>query len=369
MAQKTAPVQKPTFLTEQTLRQFTAERVDREKGVIYGARMAGLKSLNGREYLPEAYQRAVGLYEGKPCNVDHVPPGEQAKCSSRFGIWHNVRYVAGPNAGPYGDLHFIKSHPLAPAVCEAAEREDLKSAFGMSHVAHAGDLDFGAGGKTIVKSLSEVKSCDLVAEPATTGGIFESANPETVRMKTPTKALLESCAQWPFQKSLAKEIADDPGLAGALAEEIEIAEGATTVDQTNTVFAALASRLIAADLNPTDKGKALATLAERRGKFLGEALVMAAPAPVPVPESKPIGAMAAAKLLEAQGVKDASTTELALLADEPEAKAARIAEELARARLKRPEQKPASGTREPITETTTSPKPAQNPDELAARIA
>src|SRR5690606_32759424 len=67
----------------QTLQEFVdargaALRVDRQRAVIQGVKILGLKSRNGRTYLPEALAAAAGLYEGVKVNVNHPKGGPLA---------------------------------------------------------------------------------------------------------------------------------------------------------------------------------------------------------------------------------------------------------------------------------------------------
>lgn len=149
-------------------------RVDREKGIIYGVRILGRKSDgNHLGYPREVTQRAIPLYEGIKVNCDH-PPRDHNKqviqtdrsVFDRFGKLLNVR---DEPEGLTGDLHFLTSHPMAPAVCEAAEK--MPDIFGLSHNANVREsLDSGQ-----VIAINRVRSVDLVADPGTTRGIFESS--------------------------------------------------------------------------------------------------------------------------------------------------------------------------------------------------
>jgi len=257
----------PKLLLEQTLKAIHAERVDREKGVIYGVRMGGLQSGNKREYIPESYKGAIndGLYEGIPCNIDHVREGEKVKVGSRFGVWRNVKYRDGAEPGPYGDLHYIKSHQLAENVVEAAEREELNNVFGMSHDAYADKYRPGKNGKTIVESFESMKSVDLVADPATTKGLFEDK--DIIPMKD-LKTLIESALQFPFQKKEWLELCKDDCINRHLVEEIDAPENKTAVELANTAFDALAAWLVKEDIDPDELGKKVASLRKAKAKIM-----------------------------------------------------------------------------------------------------
>jgi uncharacterized membrane protein len=145
-------------------------RVDREKGIIYGVKIIGNESRNNRTYPQAVLSRARQQYEWRSVNVSH-PSREKAAddrpFESFFGRLENVREEDGLR----GDLHYIKSHPLAEVVCEAAER--MPENFGLSHNAHV-DWLVRDDGHRVCESINTVRSVDLVCRPATTNGIFES---------------------------------------------------------------------------------------------------------------------------------------------------------------------------------------------------
>jgi hypothetical protein len=148
----------------------TRGRVDREAGIIYGVQLLGKKSKNGREYSEEAMQKAVGLYDGKKCYMGHPESskmGEDRPFSSWLGVIENSRYESG---AIFGDIKLRKTSPHFEEVLEAAS--DFASNFGCSHVADGTSrLDRGT---EVIEEITEVFSVDIVTEPATASGLFES---------------------------------------------------------------------------------------------------------------------------------------------------------------------------------------------------
>lgn len=145
-------------------------RVDRENGVIRGVKILGKHSKNGRTYSDQALNDAVRLYEGVKVNVDHPSkdrPNAERGFMEGFGSLRNIRRKGD---GVYGDLHFLKSHPSAEMICEAAER--FPDQFGLSHNAE-GQTHY-EGSQLIVESIESVQSVDIVGRPATNNGLFES---------------------------------------------------------------------------------------------------------------------------------------------------------------------------------------------------
>jgi hypothetical protein len=145
-------------------------RVDRNAGVIRGVKILGKESKNGRTYSSRAMNEAACLYEGAKVNVDH-PDGDGRAERGFLDSLGELRNVQRGVDAVYGDLHFIKSHPAAPVLCESAER--FPKQFGLSHIAD-GDLQ-ERDGQWVVESIQAVHSVDVVSRPATNDGLFESA--------------------------------------------------------------------------------------------------------------------------------------------------------------------------------------------------
>jgi hypothetical protein len=191
--------------------------LDREAGVLRGAVICGLKSENGRDY--EWGGRLKGkhvAYEGAVTNCDH---GTDDTVERRFGWWANVR--AGADGKPTGDFHMLKSHPMYERVAEAAEKNPRL--YGFSHVIEAETRRHG--GREIVESIKRVVSIDLVATPATTKSLFESARTNAVQ--TTLRAVIESArpklaeAQQKATRRLLLLAEDDAGLGAVMDAPID----------------------------------------------------------------------------------------------------------------------------------------------------
>ena len=145
-------------------------RVDRESGVIRGVKILGLKSRNGRSYLPEALRQAAALYENAKVNVNH-PKGHPAAPRDYQDRLGQIRGVElRPGEGLFGDLHFNPKHALAEQL--AWDAEHAPENVGFSHNVEARATRRGE--EVVVEAITRVQSVDLVADPATTRGLFES---------------------------------------------------------------------------------------------------------------------------------------------------------------------------------------------------
>ncbi|MBN1393744.1 MAG: hypothetical protein JW959_01750 [Pirellulales bacterium] len=150
-----------------------AMRVDRQAGLIRGVKVLGLRSRNGRAYLPEALDKAVPLYEGAKVNVNHPRgnPGGPRDYQDRIGAIRNV--VVRTGEGLFADFHFNPKHALAEQL--AWDAEHAPENVGFSHNVEARCARQGE--QVVVEAITRVQSVDLVADPATTRGLFES-NPD-----------------------------------------------------------------------------------------------------------------------------------------------------------------------------------------------
>lgn len=180
------------------VRSSPHRRVDESRGIIYGVKVLGRRSNNGRIYPPEVIRQAAPLYEGKSVRVDHPDDPEANRSSDSVLGWLRNVHIAGDGC-LYADLHYLQSHPFSRRLVEAARRNPR--CFGLSHNAD-GDTEM-RGSTMVVKEILEVRSVDLVADPATTTGLFESVQPRRVqspskqgRKASPTRGSLMKLREW-----------------------------------------------------------------------------------------------------------------------------------------------------------------------------
>jgi hypothetical protein len=179
-----------TRLTE-TVYQESAPRVDADAGILYGVKILGEASKNGRRYKAKGMKEAAAKYNGVKAYVDH-PEKERLSEDRKFkdwsGVFQNATYREGQ--GIFADLHLRKTSDYFDGIVEAAEK--FPRSVGFSHVAE-GESHY-EGETEIVESIKEVFSVDLVTDPATTAGFFESRKrkplPSTIR--TALESLPES---------------------------------------------------------------------------------------------------------------------------------------------------------------------------------
>jgi hypothetical protein len=152
---------------------YTSELPPATDGVIRGAKLLGLTSRNGRRYEGKGLDAAKGLYEGRKVYVNHPKPdgmGAERPFGDWAGVIENVQYRKGE--GLYGDVVLRQESAYFKGIVEVASNPKFRKSCGFSHVAE-GESHFD-GDTEIIESIKEVFSVDLVTDPATTAGIFES---------------------------------------------------------------------------------------------------------------------------------------------------------------------------------------------------
>jgi hypothetical protein len=249
------------------LGQVKAERVDRDARILHGVKVLGLSSKNGRRYTPAAIAGAVGLYEGVSVRRNHPKKATDSRdVDDVFGWLENVQ--VRPD-GLYADLHWLIDDELSGKLCEAADRKpDL---FGLSH--NADGATEVKGGEVVVLEITEVRSVDLVADPATVDGLFEGV---TVAKKIKLKAFMEAHSKKlaaPKRKLIAKLFEDDYG-DDVMMEEPP-AEGAAPDHEEmltkgfEAALHALVSQVLGGDMDEADATKKFRELCKTHGKLTG----------------------------------------------------------------------------------------------------
>ena len=146
-------------------------KIDKSRGILHGVKILGTHSRNRRHYPVEVLKKAIPLYENAKVNLDH-PEGDPNRPRSymdRLGVIREVQ-LRGED-GLYADFHFNPNHPLAEQLLWDAEHAPAN--VGFSHNVEA--VLRRERDETVVEDILSVRSVDLVADPATTAGLFESA--------------------------------------------------------------------------------------------------------------------------------------------------------------------------------------------------
>lgn len=226
----------------QTFREYATSaageiKIDREAGIIRGCKLLGVESANGRVYPVEVIAKASSLYEGAKVNVNHGrEPGEPRGYEDRIGYVEGV--TVRPDSGLYGNLRYNPKHPLAEQLLWDAEH--APGSVGFSH-----DVEARASkrpdGKMLVEEIIRVQSVDLVADPATTNGLFEQRDNHDRGGATVPKTLKEIVAKAKGNKwagRIAKLIEADPAMGEAPVDAPVDAAGAPAEDPNAEIAAA-----------------------------------------------------------------------------------------------------------------------------------
>ncbi len=252
-------------------------------GIIKGAKLLGLNSRNGRRYEGAALEKAKSLYEGRKVYVDHPRRDDQGgdrKFNDFAGVIENVTFRKGD--GLYGDVVLRQESSHFKGIVEVASNPKFQKSCGFSHVADGESrLD---GDTEIIESIREVFSVDLVTDPATTAGFFESK-----RTKKTLRSAIESLpTAEPVRKRLI-EMAD----AGMLDGNMPMDDGdePDSADDDDTPLVAVLKQVIDA-LTETLRNLSMAANQPAPAPAAPAVHVMAppaAPAAPPAPAAKPAG--------------------------------------------------------------------------------
>ncbi len=145
-------------------------RLDPVVGIAYGLKMSGFTSVRNRFYPPPLVEKALPMYEGCACYVNHAPPDGSKKrtVEEKIGTWHNVRMTED---GLYGDLWYNVAGKWARFIeAEVAH----PTGFSFSHDTRGESRRDPRTGRDVVTRIDRVLSVDLVHKGATTTTFFES---------------------------------------------------------------------------------------------------------------------------------------------------------------------------------------------------
>ena len=146
--------------------------------IINNVKLLGKVSRNNRTYSEQAMKDAVTLYEHVAVYFDHPTKSELRDRSGTRSVRDLAGKVLNPRRGPgeiRGDVQMIdipENGSVNPKVFLTALVEQMPDMAGFSHRAQ-GKVKRGENGD-VVESLSHVDALELVTEPATSNGLFES---------------------------------------------------------------------------------------------------------------------------------------------------------------------------------------------------
>lgn len=210
-------------------------QVDQEGGLIRGVKVLGIESRNQRRYPNDVMKAAAHKYEGVKVYIDHPKRSELGEDRS-FRDWAgNLRSPRVESDGIYADVRLRRKSESYEEIIEAAT--DFWKDFGFSHVA---DCDsYEDHGVDVVESINEVLSADIVTEPATTNGLYESMGADKTKesgSKRVAKKFREIVAGLPDgsgERRILREMEEDLMAPEAV---VEMAPEASADEQMKAAF-------------------------------------------------------------------------------------------------------------------------------------
>jgi hypothetical protein len=224
--------------SEQSFGEVTEAMIDREAGLIKGVKLLGLRSKNRRNYDTAGVRKSAAVLEGAKIYIDHPATATAPRSyKDKFAVVEGkVEYRAG--LGHFGNIRFNPKHPVA----EQFVWDVLNSpkSFGMSINASVQTGKADQNGDVLVESISSVRSIDIVTDPATAEGLFESAQTEEDDMELDIKTLREKHPDLVAQ--LVKESSD------TVTEQAELAKAKQATADLQARLDALESERLASAL-------------------------------------------------------------------------------------------------------------------------
>lgn len=220
--------------------------------VIEGVLLCGPNSLNGRDYPGAAFPANKKLYEGRPIYVNHS--NNSRLFQEKLGWIENESRRA--DGMPIGNIGIHPLHPEAERVLWAAENKPDFAGF--SHVAKC-DSRTGPNGRESVRRVLEIESTDLVVDPATTKGFFESkGRTMKITIKTLSERLMTKLGT--DQQSRLKKLLEMEGVPAAEVDEPAEDDSAdkSLEDALCTLAVSVMKAAIAGDITADEAGSKFA---------------------------------------------------------------------------------------------------------------
>ena len=151
---------------------FALSKVDRENMVIRDVAVLGEKSTNNRRYTERAMNDAVRVFENAKAFLAHST--KERKLSELLGFFKNLRIAENKVRG---DFHLVDEGELGKKILRIAETNPNLAGFSIDAIGETRQ----EGGKTIVESINQGNSVDLVLDPATVQGLFEEVENEEIK--------------------------------------------------------------------------------------------------------------------------------------------------------------------------------------------
>jgi len=205
-----------------------------EKMVLPNVKVCGLKSLNKREYPIHVLEKSLSLYENCPIYLDHSKSSENRRYTERIGQLTSATIKAD---GVYGTVRLNPYHTLSESIWYDFANNTRK--LGLSQVVEAEVVN------NVVQHIIDVKSVDLVCNPATVMSLREEVEVDEIALlKEEIKQLKlkiqeDKVNNDELQVKLLSEIESVKSMSGkravAIAPKLEIPQSESLVDWVNKI--------------------------------------------------------------------------------------------------------------------------------------
>ena len=205
-----------------------AIQIDREQGVIRGAKLHGSKSKNSREYADPAMKDLFKLYKNVPVRLGH----DKRDWVDTIGSATATDLTAD---GIYGEVSLLQSHAQYSSIMEGAEKQPHLLKLSHEVPAKKYDAERRPDGVLLVKRVHKVDCLAIVTDGGVNQSLFEEADKE-VDMEVKSAAELKE--KYP---SLYEEVAK--AATDAQANNEKLIEALQQRDQATAKAADLEQRL------------------------------------------------------------------------------------------------------------------------------
>jgi hypothetical protein len=268
-------------------------KLDRENMVLRNVVILGYDSRNEREYTPKAGASVARLAENTCAYIDHREPGSRS-VKELLGVYRNCTNYPHQRK-VRGDLHYMANHsPLIEFLVDKQARGVGNSINGRGVFG-----GHGTGGKRLVEDYTGHYSVDLVVNPGTVNGVWESTC-------EPQRAPVATTERSPSvdEKALMEQIGKLQTEAQALREAVQGEQKARQAAEAKAAKQSMVQEAIDESKKtvPAVIRKHLA-LCESKQE-MAELIAAFVPASVKVQESAPISDKAAQPLQEQAATLD-----------------------------------------------------------------
>jgi len=145
-----------------------------EGGVLANVTLLGAVSANNRRYTDQALKEAADQMKGTKFFLDHPKKSDLAERKGTRSVRDLAgRVVSARKVGSKvrGDVQLLDVEPSRSLITSLAEQ--MPEVVGASQRAR-GKVRLDDEGVQVVEHIEEIRSVDLVVDPATTDGLFES---------------------------------------------------------------------------------------------------------------------------------------------------------------------------------------------------